>query len=1105
MIPSTKMSTKFFNNTASNTLFDKFSGILEHMQSVYAFHAVVGYFRSSGYFALQPYLKDIKEIKILIGINVDQMFAEAQRKGLLYFGSEEKAKSEFLKWFIKDLKEAKYTKEVEEGILAFVDDLISGRIEVRAHTSKAIHAKFYLFLPEVHNEHSDGWVVMGSSNLTMAGLGIKQSPNYELNIALKDFDDVSYTKEEFTKLWNESTSILPADIQKFKKKTHIGQEFSPFELYIKLLIEYFGNNIDYDPDTVGDLPKSFKKLSYQVDAVNQGFQMLMQHNGFFLADVVGLGKTVVASMIAKRFLISNGSLNTKILVVYPPALEKNWKNTFRQFGIDRHTKFVTNGRLEKIVEGTDLNYWPKEDYDLVLVDEAHRYRNHTSNMFGFLQRICKSPRSGDGLVKGNSKKVVLISATPLNNRPQDLYYQLLLFQNARKSTLKESNLQSYFGKRIRKYRELTAARQPNLEEVRKLYTGIRKDIIEQITVRRTRKDLKNYPKYENDLEEQGIQFPELALPRAIIYDLSPRLSQLFYHTIFYLTDDDKIEYIRYQAISFLQKEIQEEFYDQATLVSNSLASIMKTLMVKRLESSFHAFRITLSNLLKSTERMIAMYENDQVLIAPDLNVNALIEKGYTMEEIEELINEIGIEKPKNRRFYQDDFAEDFLPTLQKDQALLAELVELWDQVDEDPKFDEFLNKLQDELLNEEFNPSSQLIIFTESNDTAEYLTKAIKTQTSQPILKISSENRKKVFDTIQQNFDANYPGERKNNYKILVTTDVLAEGINLHRANVLVNYDTPWNATRLMQRLGRVNRIGSTAGIIYNYNFYPSQQGDEEIRLYRKALTKLQGFHSAFGEDAQIFTHEEMVEQFELFQEGVVDEEDKRLLYLQYIRKFKDEHPKEFKRIKRFPLKARCIRQNSNANTDQSKDSTYVFLKSAYKTEFYHIDKDKNPNSLTFLEVAEAFEAELNERAAKNIPEHHYEHVQAALDEFDKDFFLGATDTAASLDKADVISAQAKKYLRDEVKLITQRKEVKKAADALIFLVDEGTYTQLPNEIKKLKNQVQKRQITYGQLDNLILKLAKKYDAFVENEDEDMEEIDLNVSPEIVITETFIS
>ncbi len=1098
------MSTKFFTNSDENTVFHKFKGILEHMKEVYAFHAVVGYFRSSGYFALQPYLKEIKDIKILVGINVDQMFAEAQKKGLLYFGDEKKTKDEFLKWFIKDLKEAKYSREVEEGILDFIQDLIDGRIEVRAHNSKAIHAKFYLFLPEVHTEHSDGWVIMGSSNLTESGLGIKKSPNYELNIALKDYDDVEFTKQEFQKLWEQSTTILPEDIKEFKKKTHIGQTFTPFEIYIKLLIEYFGNNIDYDPDTVGDLPKKYKKLSYQVDAVNQGFHMLMEHNGFFLADVVGLGKTVVASMIAKRFLIANGSLNTKILVVYPPALEKNWKNTFRLFGIDRHTKFITNGRLEKIIKGDDLNFWPKEDYDLILVDEAHKYRNHTSQSFGFLQRICKAPRNGEGLVRGSNKKVILISATPLNNRPQDLYYQLLLFQDARRSTLPITNLQSFFGPIIREYRDLMRADEPNIARIRELYNLIREKVISQVTVRRTRKDLKNYPKYVDDLNEQGINFPEIAPLKTVHYDFDARLSKLFYHTVFYLTDDDKINYNRYQAIRYLKEDLQEAYYDQAVLVSKALAGIMKTLMIKRLESSFHAFKITLNNLLISTQRMIKMFDNDRVLIAPDLNINQLIEKGFSMEEIEEMIIQLGIENPKNNIFNADDFEPEFLDNLRKDKALLKELHYEWAQVTSDPKLDQLYHSLDNELLDKTKNPIGQVIIFTESNDTADYLAEKLDNYQEKGVLKISSTNRKKIFETIQANFDANYIGRRKDDYQILITTDVLAEGINLHRANVMVNYDTPWNATRLMQRLGRINRIGSVAGVVYNYIFYPSEHGDEEIKLYKNALIKLQGFHTAFGEDAKVFTHEELVEQFELFKEGMPDEEDKRLLYLRFIREFKDTNPKEFKRIKQFPLKARTARKNVHANKKESHNTSLIFLKSPYKMEFYRVNEQNEVSALTFLEAAEQFAAKAEEQGFE-VPYIHFDNVQAALNEFDKDFLGAVTETVTTTDKADAISAQAKKFLRD-FKSITRKEDTKKACEALMNLVDKGTFTPLPNEIRKMKRQLDKRTITYGQADNLILAIAQKYDALNTEEDDDdvmKIDIDLNVTPEIVITETF--
>lgn len=1096
------MSTKFFTNNNDRNVFDKFKGIIECMKDLYAFHAVVGYFRSSGYFALQPYLKDLKQIKILVGINVDQMFAESQRKGLLYFGDEAKTKDEFLKWFIQDIKEAKYSAEVEKGVLQFVNDLIDGRIEVRAHNSKAIHAKFYLFLPEHHSEHSDGWVIMGSSNLTEAGLGVKKSPNYELNIALKDYDDVEFTKKEFAELWEHSTPILPADIEQFKQKTHIGQTFTPYELYIKFLIEYFGKNIDYDPDTVGDLPKSYKKLSYQVDAVNQGFQMLMEHNGFFLSDVVGLGKTVIAAMIAKRFLIANGSLNTKILVVFPPALEKNWKNTFRLFGIDRHTKFITNGRLDKIVNGYDLNYWAKEDYDLVLVDEAHRYRNHTSQSFGLLQRICKAPRNGEGLVVGKKKKVILISATPLNNRPQDLYYQLLLFQDARRSTLPVTNLQNFFGPIILEFREIMKQDQPNIERIRELYSIIREKVISQITVRRTRRDLKNYPKYIEDLKEQGIEFPEISAPKPKVYQFDAKLSKLFYNTVFYLTDDDKIQYYRYQAIKYLKAELREDYYEQAILVSQSLAGIMKTLMIKRLESSFKAFKTSLNNLTVATGRMIEMFDKGKVLIAPDLHVNDLMEKGESIEEIEQKILELSTENPRNNVFSPDDFDENFIIGLKKDYALLQELVKEWNKVEQDPKLDTFIKTLKDELLNKDINPTGKLVVFTESTDTANYLTEKVEEFLQTKILNVSSDNRSKIFETIQENFDANYDKEQKNDFNIIITTDVLAEGVNLHRANVIVNYDTPWNATRLMQRIGRVNRIGSVAGVIYNYNFYPSKQGDEEIKLYANALIKLQGFHSAFGEDAQIFTHEELLEQFELFEEGLPDDEDKRLYYLRYIREFKDNNPKEFKRIKTFPLKARTARKTENS---MSKNGTIVFLKSPYKTEFYQIKNEAKVSQITFLEAAHIFEAQTTELPF-SLPETHYQHVQAALTSFDEDF-LGSNsiEKVTSTEKADANTKQALKFLRD-FKAITHQKTVKEVCQTLQPIVESGTYTPLANELKKLSQKFfSKREITTSQVDNLLIAIAKKYDALGNDEEENkIEEINANIAPEIVLSETFI-
>lgn len=351
------MSTKFFTNSTGNTLFDKFKGIAADMINFDSFLAVVGFFRSSGYFKLRKELGNVSEIKILVGINIDDIFRK-HNKALLMLADEDKAKEIYHNGFKEDIINAQYSPEVEEGILQMCEDLVSGRLQMRIHATKNLHAKFYLCLPQNHSEHSDGWVIMGSSNISDSGLGIKQPPQYELNVAMKDFDDVKYCSDEFWALWNEAVPLTVEDIEEYKKKTYLGYQPTPYELYIKVLIDTFGDQVEDDFSI--QLPDGVKDLKYQKDAVIQGYQMLMQHNGLFLADVVGLGKTMIATMIAKRFVEANGK-NTNILVVYPPALEDNWRNTFKLFGIYKKAQFITNGSLSKVLDGKD-NYKDKEGF-----------------------------------------------------------------------------------------------------------------------------------------------------------------------------------------------------------------------------------------------------------------------------------------------------------------------------------------------------------------------------------------------------------------------------------------------------------------------------------------------------------------------------------------------------------------------------------------------------------------------------------------------------------------------------------------------------------------------------------------------------------------------
>ena len=876
------MSSKFFNNDTGNTLFDKLKGIALGMANFDRFLAVVGFFRSSGYFKLRKELKDVEEIKILVGINIDDIFRR-HNKTMLMLESAEKAKIVYDEEFRQDIINARYAPEVEEGILQMCQDLVDGRLQMKIHSTKNLHAKFYLCLPQNHSEHTDGWVIMGSSNISDSGLGTTQSPRYELNVAMKDFDDVDYCHTEFKKLWEEAIPLTIDDIEGIKQKTYLGYQPTPYEIYLKVLIDTFGDQVE--DDFFVQLPPGVMELKYQTDAVIQGFQMLMRHNGLFLADVVGLGKTMIATMIAKRFIEANGR-NTSILVVFPPALRENWEDTFKLFGIYHKAQFITNGKLDRVLDGKD-RYKSKEEFDLIIVDEAHGFRNGGSGKYDDLQKICKADCINMGLLKSPRKKVMLLSATPLNNRPDDLLNLLLLFQDSQSCTIDGiPNLKGFFAEHIKAYNLLMKERETRdvTADVDKIYEVIRERVIDKVTVRRTRSNIENDPEYKKDLKAQGIVFPKPLAPTPLEYEMDADTSNRFFYTLNVLSDDKfepHLHYARYRAIEFLKPELRAK-YRNAVHVGQTLAGIYRVHMVKRLESSFHAFKLSLATLLRITDDMLKMFAEDKVIIAPDLNVKDLQAKGMELDEIIEKALEKGYNE-SDILYKSEDFDPDFIAMLQHDKKVLEALNADWKQEHDDQKFDLFRKKLENEFFDSR-NLSGKLVVFSESVDTLNYLKGRLENELGRKdVLTVTAENRDRRATDIKENFDANST-VKKDRYNIILTSDVLAEGVNLHRSHIIVNYDSPWNASRLMQRIGRVNRIGSVAEFIYNYMFYPSPQGNKQIKLYENALVKLQGFHSAFGEDVQIYSKEEIVKQFKMFDSNVKDSMDAKLALIRELR-----------------------------------------------------------------------------------------------------------------------------------------------------------------------------------------------------------------------------
>jgi hypothetical protein len=459
------------------------------------------------------------------------------------------------------------------------------------------------------------------------------------------------------------------------------------------------------------------------------------------------------------------------------------------FGLDDAVRVLPNGSLHKIRD--------PEKYDLIIVDEAHKFRNDTADGYDLLQKLCKT-RTRHRLPDDTfaKKRVILISATPLNNRPADIRNQVLLFQDGKDSTV-IGNLQHFFAQQIKAYdiainRKKTPDKREAQAAVARIYKLIREQVVQPLTVRRTRTDLVSDARWKADLDAQCIVFPHVEKPRPILYQLDAALDALYDRTIQMLTlaELGGLTYNRYRAIAFLATPKLREKYERPDLVAEQLAKIMKTLL---------------------------------------------------------------------------------------------------------------------------------------------------------------------VMPVVRANFDANVPladaEHRKDDYRILISTEVLAEGVNLHRAHVVVNYDTPWNSTRLMQRIGRVNRIGCTAAKIHIFNFYPTAQVD-----------------------SQIYSQDEEVSNFGLFDKDIEEDRDERLAFLSELRDFKDAHADEFRRIRNLALRARCGRKDA-PHAGQS----FVFIRDQRRDAFYRVTD--SIAEMGFVEMAKAFRAEI---AEVSVPLHdaHHQHVQSALADF---------------------------------------------------------------------------------------------------------------------------
>lgn len=878
------MSNNFItNNKQQKTLKGRLNTLISVSEEL---KFLVGYFYFSGWSDIYQSLQNNpqQKLKLLVGLQVCNYLGN-----IIEYGEQEKGETsndeEFQKYLVSLgfalNNEQMDTEEFYNQVGFFVQMIEERRLEIRK-TENPNHAKLYLFQlneDQAEKQGMPGQFITGSSNLTRSGLHNQE----EFNVEIKDYgytDAVKY----FDDLWEraipitehlENRSIL---IDFIKNKTQVAT-ITPFEAYCLIIKTYLDlqnqENEEVDLDTL--LEKiELKKFSYQSDAVNQAIQMIKEHNGCIIADVVGLGKSVIASMIARQ-------MNKRGIIICPPGLmgdaekkDSGWWEYLEKFGL-HNWQVYSRGIVDRIAENIE-----GRDFEVVIVDEAHYFRNQDTSDYESLSIICRG------------KKVILLSATPFNNSPADIYSLLKLFVIPGKSTISlEDNLAGKFGRLNYEYKQLAIIfKNWNSKDEKKrklageIYSTIVdnelpikiekvkaqtlrlsndiKRIISPVVIRRNRLDLKQDYVYSKEVGDLSV----IKDPEEVFYYLDSEQDQ-FYNEIIskYFAEDGLFTGAIYQPFSY-EKIIEEDKLDvlgnRQYNQQKNLYDFMRRILVKRFESSFGSFERSIERFLASHRMVKEFIDRTGKFILDRSFIDQI--KDFDIEEIEASLDKYATgdlkrKTPKNNEVYEiANFQrkEEFLQHISSDISVFEEIQKRLRElklVDKDPKQEAIVKKIKEELTK---SPNRKVILFSEYVDTIRHLEKRFRKEFGNGLLVCDGKVSKELARHLISDFNAQYKGSKTNYFKVLLTSDKLSEGFNLNRAGIIINYDIPWNPTRVIQRVGRINRIGSKVfDELFILNFFPSVKGADIVKSREIAQQKMFLIHNALGEDAKIFDEDE--------------------------------------------------------------------------------------------------------------------------------------------------------------------------------------------------------------------------------------------------------
>ncbi|MFO7675134.1 MAG: helicase-related protein [bacterium] len=777
------------------------------------------------------------------------------------------------------IEQCKERDDTLTGIEAVRQALDTRKIAVRVYTRERFHAKSYIFHTEPPNPVD--FAVVGSSNFTRPGL-VK---NVELNLLTTDQVHIEKLSEWFAGMWNDAEQRLLNEeaLEIIARHT---REYTPFEVYAKALYEFFAGRQKSSDDWERTESAVYPRLSkYQQDGYHTALRMAENWGGALVCDGVGLGKTYIGLMLLERLIHDK---NRVLLIVPKSAEDSVWlrhirpstanpdpilkhlhRSVFGQlFRVKRHTDFGRPGTIPE-AELQEL----ERDTDAIIVDEAHHFRTPSAYRSKMLKRLAKG------------KRVFLLTATPINNRLLDLYELISCFA-PEKDHFRSIAIQDYrrlFSRPDRQFEEaIRLGDWRDLAEVDKFLSE--QQLFRQILIQRSRR----YVKESEQGRANAPIFPVRQRPRVIRYSL-----RKVYATIY-----DEIKQAFDREAPFLNLALycteayrKGEPAEKKLLEQKQVVGLIRTLLLKRLESSYKAFEASVEDLLAKMAEFVRAYDPDKYEGWVKANgrywsrikdhQHARLELSDTEAEEEDQEENLLPESLQiaTAEYHMDRLLGDVIDDMNVLLEFLAKIAKRFYTTDdrEDPARDDKLQKLLLLLTSppDKGEPDirgRKVVIFSEFRDTARYLLRQLRDAGLKDVEEMDSTrkmNREEVIKRFAPHYNCE-PGQVSEYLdkpiNILVSTDVLSEGLNLQDASLMVNYDLHWNPVRLMQRIGRVDRRmdeaierrlkrpRQLAGKVFFWNFLPPKELEEILGLFRRVTGKVLRINAALGIEGALLT-----------------------------------------------------------------------------------------------------------------------------------------------------------------------------------------------------------------------------------------------------------